>query len=153
MALRKRLARGFVVEIESAVANTWVQIGGLRNIDVGSSKNDADTTDFNSNGNEEHVPASRGKSLTIEAIFMEHDAVQAGPPAVAIGDRDPGQARCEVLDALVGDAGLANVRYKTPSLKTKTFLASVDVSGPGGGNNDPAAWRCAFTRSGATTSS
>lgn len=145
MALTKHLARGFVFEVESAVANTWIQIGGVNSFEVGRDKESADTTDFASAGNAEHLPAQRSGALTVEGFFLE-DLVSA--PA---GARDPGQERCEVLSDLVGVGGVGRARYKTPANKIKHFSCSVNVTGPGGSNNDAASWSAEFERSGAVT--
>lgn len=70
----------------------------------------------------------------------------------ADGSRDPGQEAVEDLADLVGPAGLAQFRwYQETSLKGKSFMGSVNVTGPGGGNDDAASWSAEITVSGAVT--
>jgi predicted secreted protein len=141
VAQKKRLARGFTIEVESSTPNTWLAIGGINTFDMPRSKNNADVTDFDSAGAEEHIVASRNQGLTWGGFYMEDDTTPFG--------RDPGQERLEVLSVALGDASIGTMRVTTPSGRTKELNGSVDVSGPTGGNNDPAGFSGTLDGSGA----
>lgn len=133
MPPHKILAREFIFEIETAVADTWVEIGGINSFSPDRSKDDADTTDFNSGGWAQHLPAQRGLSVTLDGFFLEDDA----------GVRDAGQARVEEVAQIVGHTGLVGFRITSPATAGNNQIsgeASFNYGGPGGGNNDAASW-------------
>lgn len=144
MAVTKVLARGWTFEIQTDEATpTYVPIGGINNFSVSPTKNDADVTDFDSEGREEHLPASRGLSITVEGFYLEDPDT---------GERDPGQQAVEELADKIGVQGIAGFRMTSPGGNTKEFKASANVTSPGGGNNDPASWSAELTVSGKITS-
>lgn len=120
----------------------WTEIGEINTMTLSRSKEDTDTTVFDSNGNAEHEVMQRGQSFTIEGFYGENPAD---------GVRDAGQAAVEALADATGIASLKQVRVTSPGGTTKTFLASAEVGDVGGGNNDKTSWSATFTRSGATT--
>lgn len=144
MAVRKVLARGFKVEINTGTeqAPVWTPIKGLETIGFATSKTDADTTDMDSNGNDEHVVASRSREITLEGFWLEDKQT---------GERDPGQEAVDALNEAVGDESLGEFRLTTPGGKVRRFLASVSVEGPTGGKNEMAKWNATLTVSGAVT--
>jgi len=139
----KILARGFVFEIETDTPGTFQKIGGVNSFSWDPAKNDVDTTDFDSNGETEHMVSSRSRTLTIEG-FRKEDQTD--------GARDAGQELVEAHATQIGPASLRNFRYyHTVSRKGKLFKASANVTGPGGGNDDAAGWSAELTVSGTVT--
>jgi len=141
MAITKVLAREWVVQINTGTYGTptWTNIGGLTSLTFSTSKNDADTTDFDSDGQMEHIPASRSREIGLEG-FYEEDA--------STGDRDSGQEAVEGYMDLTGAAGLADFKLTSPGGTAKRFYASVNVSDVGGGNDDPTSWNVTLTVTG-----
>lgn len=129
----KVLAREWTFEVESATPGTWLEIGGINSFTLDRSKDDADTTDFDSNGWAQHLPAQRGLSVSLDGFYLEDTA----------GARNLGQERVETLSRVVGSAGLANFRMTSPATAGNRRIsgqASYNYGGPGGGNNDASAW-------------
>lgn len=138
MPVTKVLARGWKVEIDgdplaSLPTGTpvYTEIKGLNTLTFGGDKNEAETTSFDSDGWEEHLPASRSRTLSFEGYYYEDEAT---------GDRDPGQGMVEDYNELNGPQGLGNFRLTSPGGKVKTFNGSVNVGDVGGGNDDPTSW-------------
>lgn len=144
MAITKFLARDLTIEINTGTiaAPVWTGIGGLNTLTHSPSSSDADTTDFDSNGREEHMKAARGDSWTLAGFHLED---------VAAGTRDPGQAAVETLGQALGITSLGQFRITSPGGNTITFMASAEVTLHGGGNNDAASWQAALKVSGAVT--
>lgn len=142
MAATKFLARDLTIEVESETPNSWLAIGGLNTLTHSPSKTDADTTDFDSNGYEEHMVAQRGGSWTLAGFALED---------VATGERDPGQVRCEQIARARGLSSLVRFRLTSIGNNRIVFYASVDVTLPGGGNNDAASWQAVVKMSGEPT--
>lgn len=140
----KVLARDWKVEINTGTtgAPVWTEVKGLNSLTFNKSKNDADTTDFKSAGNAEHIVASRSRSVTLEGFYLEDPADKA---------RDAGQAAVETSAEAVGVASLKQYRITTPAGTLRTFSASVNVGGTGGGNDDPTSWSAELTVSGTVT--
>ena len=143
MAITKVLARDATFEVNAGtdVSPNWLEINGVTSLTFNPAKNDADTTDFNSEGVLEHLPASRGLGFTLSGFRMEDRDT---------GARDPGQQAVEDLDALVGPDGVGSFRFTSPSGDVYAFSGSVSVTPHGGGNDDAATWSVTITRSGAT---
>jgi hypothetical protein len=142
MTTTKILARDCTVEIETAVVDTFVEIGGLNSISFDRRKNRTDTGDFNSGGIEEHLPTETGKSVTAEGSYLT---------TLTTGVRDAGQARAELLSDLVGPAGMSRARVTDSEGDGFKGLASFDAGPTGGGKNDMHGWRCEITFSGPLT--
>lgn len=143
MAEEKVLPRGWLLEIETA-PDTYTAIKGLKSFKFGGKKKDADTTDFDSAGNEEHQVASRAKTLTVEAHHLEDPDD---------GSRDPGQAAIEDLAGQTGADSLGSFRLTSPGGVVRTFDASAEVSDQGGKLDDPTAFNFELTVSGAVAKS
>lgn len=133
MAITKVLARYFVIEINTGTiaVPTWTTIGGITSFGFDSTKNNVDTTDFDSDGEQEHQVASRSKSFTVDGLYEEDSSN---------GDRDPGQEAVEAASELFGDSALVQFKLTTPGGTTKTFLGSVNIKTIGGGNDDSTSW-------------
>lgn len=145
-AATKILSRGFKFEINTGtdLSPVWVAIGGINTFSFDPSKADVDTTDFDSNGRNEHLVASRTAAMTLGG-FRKEDLTD--------GTRDLGQAAVEEAAEEIGPDSLTGFRfYNETSLKGKQFKASYNVTGPGGGNDDAANWNVDVTVSGAVTS-
>lgn len=131
MALTKFLARDLTIEVQDDDGLTWLAVGGLQSLTHSPSKTDADTTDFDSNGRNRHIPASRGDSWAL-----------AGQALLDVdnGDKDAGQERIESLAKLTGLSAMGTFRLTDPGGNRATFDGSADVTLPGGGTNDAATW-------------
>lgn len=143
MAVKKVLARGWKFEVDDGQGGGgFVEIKGINSFTPSPTKTDADTTDFQSMGIEEHLPAARGFSVTLDGFYLEDPSD---------GTRDSGQARAEALSDEVGVDGIAPFRMTSPGGTTYTFNASFNVTIGGGGNNDASGWSVEVTRSGAVS--
>lgn len=143
----KVLARDWKVEIKTGEDETsgdaiYTQITGLNTLTFGSDKEDADTTSFDSEGHNEHLPASRGNTLSMEGFY------KVDPND---GSRDEGQEAVEELADKVGPDGLGQFRLTDPGGNAREFSASAVLSDIGGGNNDATSWGAELTVSGAVT--
>lgn len=132
-AVQKVLMRQWTVSINtgSVAVPVWTEIGGIDNVAPSRTKSNADTGDFSSEGWEEHLPAGRGRSLTASGHYKEDPAT---------GARDAGQAACEALAEQIGTDGIGQFRFESPGGNGFTCNASADITGPGGGKNDPSSW-------------
>lgn len=148
MAVTKFLARDLTIAIstgpgvdtiDGTADDTWTPIGGLNTLTHAPSTARADTTSFDSNGRDEHLPASRGETWTLAGFTLED---------VDTGARDAGQAAVEALGKLVGPAGLGWFQITSPGGNIIRFQASAEVTLAGGGNNDAAAWQAVITVNG-----
>ncbi len=141
MGVTKFLARDLVFEIATdSSGSDFVEVKGLHSLTHSPSSTDADTSDFESQGHDEHLKAARGDTWTITGFTLED---------VVTGDRDPGQAACEALAQLVGPAAMGVYRITSPGGNTITFTASIEVTLAGGATNDAAAWNATVKTSGA----
>lgn len=142
MALGKQLARLFDFYIYDGA--TYQGIGGVTSFSPSREKNDADVTDFDSEGWLEHIVASRGASFDIEGHHIEDDDN---------GDRDTGQEELETLAMEVGTSAMKTFKIEGPGDQNEVFM-TVSVDAPfegistGGGNDDPAGWAATLTMSG-----
>ncbi len=143
MALTKFLARDLdIVIVLADSGSTELPIKGLNTLTHSPSSTDADTTDFESNGHNEHLKAERGDQWTLAGFHLED---------VITGDRDPGQAACEALAQETSFASLGSFKITSPGGNTIEFKASAEVTLAGGNNNEAATWQCILKVSGATT--
>lgn len=134
MGVTKVLARGFKFEVQVSAQDggtEWEEIKGINTFTWANSKSSANTTSFDENGRQSHLPASRGATLTLEGFYLEDPDT---------GERDPGQKAVEDLAKLVGPEGLGTFRITSPGGKVKEFQASANIGGVGGGTDDPASW-------------
>ncbi len=137
MAVTKVLARDWGKAIYSG--GGYVEINGIRSFTVATTKQDADTSDFESQGWNTHLVAARGTTITLEGLFLED---------VSDKSRDPGQLAVEAQAAIVGPTGIAQYKLTTPGGTTWVFNASAEVTGPGGDTNAVADWKVTLTVSG-----
>lgn len=144
MAVTKFLARDLDIAIlvGGSGGATPVDIKGLNSLTHSPSSTDAETTDFDSEGRSEHMKAERGEQWTLAGFKLED---------VLTGDPDPGQAAVEALANAVGLDSLGQFQITSPGGNIATFYASVEVTRPGGGNNDAATWQAVLRVSGETT--
>lgn len=142
MAVVKTLARDWDFDINTGTdaVPVWTPINGINTHSWSFTKNDADTTTYDDEGWISHLPASRGRSVTLGGIFMEDPTT---------GDRDPGQEACETHAEQIGPEGLRKFQVTSPGGTTIVGNASTQVTPGGGGNDDPTGWECVITFSGA----
>jgi len=75
----KFLARDLTFEInEDGSGDTWVEVKGLHSLTHAPNSTDADTTDFQSEGHDEHLKASRGDTWTISGFFFNASSTLIG---------------------------------------------------------------------------
>lgn len=140
MALTKFLARDLVIEIlDTATGGAYTEVKGLESLTHSPSTTEADTTDFESGGRKEHLVAERGDEWTLSGFKLLD---------VATGDLDPGQQLIEELATKISFESLGTFRITDPGGNSKVFQASAEVTLPGGGHNDPAAWGAKLSVSG-----
>jgi hypothetical protein len=150
MPVTKFLARDLSIAIYNGALDTeplpgdadWLDIGGLNTLSHAPALARADTTTFDSNGFDEHLPASRGLTWTLAGYTLED---------VETGERDPGQVAVEDLGKLVGPAGLEYFKVTSPGGNVVIFQASAEVTLAGGGHNDAATWQAVVTATGEPT--
>jgi uncharacterized protein YjdB len=142
MACTKILARGWDIYINTGTiaVPTWTTIGGLSSLTFSNSKNDADTTTYDSQGNMEHIVASRSREVSIEGLYLED---------VDTGARDAGQEAVDEAGVSFGCSSLAQFKLTSPYGAITIFLASINIGDVGGGNDDPTSWGATLTISGA----
>lgn len=139
MALTKFLARDLVIEISDPADDSWVEIKGLESLTHSPSTTEADTTDFESGGRKEHLVAERGDEWTLSGYRLLD---------VGNGDLDPGQQLVDELAAEISVGSIGLFRITDPGGNIRQFNASAEVTLPGGGHNDPAAWGAKLSVSG-----
>ena len=138
----KILARDWDLTVSDGAATPeFVAIGGITGFTFGASKTDADITTFDSEGSNEHLVASRSRTLSVEGKYME----------TTLGVSDVGQARIEVLAAAIGAASIADFKLKSPGGAIRTFKGSVKLGDIGGENDDATSWGFEITVSGPVT--
>lgn len=149
MAIVKVLARNWKIEIDKdPLAGTptgtqvWQKIGGINTFTITSDKEDADTTDFDSEGYNTHIVASRSNEITFEGFFLEDSAT---------GARDPGQQAVEDYADKIGHTSIATIRMTSPSGKVTEYDGSIGIGDVGGGTNDPTSWGATVAVSGKPT--
>ena len=147
MAVVKVLARDWTLEINNGTyaSPSWINATcGLNTFTFSNTKNDADTTDFCSEGWMEHIVASRSMELTGEGFYLEDEST---------GDRNQGQELIETLANQMGNASLGDFRLTSPGGNSRRFYASANIADVGGGNDDPTSWGFTLTISGQITTS
>lgn len=148
MAVTKFLARDLTIYIAAGSSGSgsgggdFIQVKGLNSLTHSPSSTDADTTDFDDQGHETHLKAARGESWTLAGFRLED---------VANGVRDPGQAAVEEIAQAIGLDSLATFKITSPGGNSIVFRATAEVTLPGGGNNDAAAWQATVKVSGKST--
>lgn len=140
-------ARHFVFEIDGNYGTSggedWIPIKGLTSLGMSPTTVDTPTTDFDSDGVAEHQTMERSSEFTASGFYLED---------LTTGERDPGQEAVEDLGERMGPASVGSFRMTSPGGNRWKFLATVEVTSPGGGgNNDMSAWNAKFSKTGATT--
>ncbi len=130
MAVTKVLARSWKKQILDG--GNYLEIKGVNAISFSTTKQETDTTDFESAGWGEYLVAARGNTVTLEGFWLEDESD---------GTRDPGQAGVEASALLFGASGLSQYRLTSPGGNVMTFYASAEVEGPGGDHNAAASWK------------
>lgn len=134
MSTVKTLARDWALEV--LVGTTWTVIKGLSSLTFSGNKTDADTTSFDEDGWESHIPARRGRSVGVEAFYLE-DPVS--------GAQDAGQKAVEDIAELVGHNAFGTFRLTSPAFIARTFQASAEINETGGGESDPTGFKFGLT--------
>lgn len=141
MAVEKIPARDWVFEVDDGAAG-FNAIGGIETFGLTRSKTKADTTDFDSNGFNEHMVMRRGTEISLEGNYLEDPTTAA---------RNAGQERVETLTDIVGTGSIVPFRITSPGGKVWTFQASVDGGPTGGGTDEETGWSCSVEVSGQVT--
>ena len=72
MSVKKILARGWTLEVsDGETVPSMIEVKGLTSLSFAFAKEDADITDFDSDGQEEHIPVQRGSSVSVEGYRLE----------------------------------------------------------------------------------
>lgn len=122
-----------------AVGGTVIK--GIEDFDVARATTRADTTDFESEGSEEHRVIRRGKVLTLNGHYLEDESD---------GTRDPGQQELTDLANEVGSAAEGAFVFTSPGGNEYEFTGTVE-EGTSGDKNDVTKFAFNITRTGATT--
>lgn len=113
----------------------YITIAGLTSFEYSPTKESAETTDFDSEGWDEHIPIGRGAELTFEGFYVEDDG----------GTRDDGQEYVESLAEKIGPEGLVVLHMESPYGGKELFLeGSIDLGSIGGDTNDATSWGFEF---------
>lgn len=133
------LARGWTIYVDKFGRGTnYVRIGGLKTLTLSSSKKDAQITDFEDQGQEAHLVATRTKEIKLVGNYLEN----------AMGVQDQGQADMEWLAEQIGAASLGRFKLVSPSGKERSFMGSVVIDDVGGNVDEATGWGATITRSG-----
>ena len=130
--MAKFLAREIEVYVGSTDGTGGTKITSLTSVGLSSSKNDADTTDFASEGQMSHIAASRSREVSLEGMW------------------DPDDLGLAALIGLADDVGADGIDEFRFDFGTDNwyFDGSVVLEGPTGGNDDPATWSATITVTG-----
>lgn len=126
MATTKVLARNWQIEVEDdSDTDTFLEVGGITSIGFSQDTTNADATTYDSEGDEEHIPASKSREISLEGKYLEDKST---------GDRDEGQERVENIAEKTGPEGQATFKLTSPGGTTKEFEATptVETSGSQG---------------------
>ena len=139
--LRKILARDWDIDVWDKEESKFVEVDGITSITFSSDMTEAETTDFNSEGWAEHIPAERTKSLSVEGNYLED--------ATVYGGRDQGQEAIDEAAKEFGIDGIIKLHLRSPYGGTALILeGSVNPGDVGGDTNDVTAWGFDFLVSG-----
>ncbi|TDD25055.1 hypothetical protein E1287_37630 [Actinomadura sp. KC06] len=143
MTLRKINARDIIIEVETAVTDTWAGIRpGLTSATINPGENEevADTTTYGSEGEYEQEVMQRGATMEVEAKMLKDDVT---------GVLDTGQARVEVLATKKGVESLGRIRFRHPmDTEWRIWTCTATLGEQGGETNDKTSWGATFTKSG-----
>lgn len=137
-------ARGWIFEVETAVADTFAAIGNLTSWthNPGENEETANTTDFDSDGYYEQDVMQRGATIEV-----------SGQWTATAGTRDPGQDYIDtVWTYQIGEESRGRMRYRHTSQTDWTvWECTVTPGSRGGETNAKTSWAATFTRCGAPT--
>lgn len=137
-------ARGWMFEVETATADTFVRIGNLTSWteNPGENEETADITDFDSEGYYSQDVMQRGATIEV-----------SGQYTTTTGARDAGQEYIDTVWAYqFGEASQGRMRYRHKSQTEWTVWECTVTPGERGGEtNAKTSWGASFTRCGAPT--
>lgn len=144
MTQRKINARSIILEVETAVADTWLRVENLASVTVNRAENEeaVDTTDYDSQGAYEQEILQRGASLALAGLELKDSAT---------GALQPGRARVEQLagEDMLGSDSLGRYRFRHPMSTTwRIWTATTSVGETGGETNAKSAWAATIAKSG-----
>ena len=144
MAVRSFPARLLKIFISSGGSgdDDWVQVENLTTLTHSPSTTEADDSDFDSGGHDEHMVMSRGDEWTL-AGKAKLDTLS--------GERKTGRTLVEALAGATGLNSIGMFQLLWPDGTKDTFSASSEWTRPGGANNDLATWGAKLKVTGATT--
>ncbi len=122
MAITKVLARDWKKQILSG--GNYVEIKGIRSFTVATSKQDADTSDFESQGWNTHLVAARGMTMTLEGFYMESATATGAVLETNLIGSDNDLIYTESVTGTAGNS--VRIRYVNPG---GTGVLSVTVTG------------------------
>lgn len=146
MAEVKTPARHWGIEVESATAGTWIEVGGLTSVGWDRSVSAEDTGDFQSDGWSEDMVLERGRSMSLEGRYLTD--ITSG---LTLGDRDPGQLRIEALSDVIGPAAEGRVRITDPAGDVWTQRAHFNGGPTIGDKGAISGWSAEISLQGAPT--
>lgn len=145
MANVKRLARGWLLEVESATAGTWLEVGGVSSFSESWDVTAAEGSTFDAAGWGDSSPAERSLSIEVEGFFLEDSAT---------GARDAGQERVELLGRQIDIDGNGNFRVTSPATAGAEVVSGTcwfELAGRGGTTNEYTSWGTTVHYKGAPT--
>lgn len=146
MATKKVLAKDLVLQV-STTAGGPVEIKGINSFDFGKDYSDTDTTDNDSDGNQESLPTSIGRSVDIDGNRLEDSG----------GSLDDGQTWLRSYSNAVGYDAVAGYTLSTvvdgDTATQKIFDAWPEFSPISGGHEDHVAWSATLNVTGEVTTS
>lgn len=141
MAYLKINARDWGFEIADD-ADSLTEIAGVNTMTIGVDTQEADTTDFDSDGDAESEPMQRGETYQLQGFRLEDPDT---------GLLQPGQRILDTLGRKVAAAAVRQFSATAPGGTTYTMQGWVRPGNQGGGNNDKHSLDVTLVRSGATT--
>lgn len=147
MAVTKVLARDWKIGVKTGEDATtsepiFTEVKGLNTLTFASSKSDSESTTFDTNGWNEHIVASRGRSLSLAGYYLVDPAT---------GTRDAGQNAVDTLGEQIGPSSLELFELTSPAGAKTRFYASSNPAERGGGVEGNTSWGAELTVSGQVT--
>lgn len=142
--MAKVAARSWIFEVSDGEDTaTWLQVEGITGweSDPSEGEEEADATDFNSDGEAESLPMQRGESMAL-----------TGMREMVAGEQAPGQARVEALAKLKMYEGVTAFRWRhSTETSWRVWDAWVSLGSRGGENNDLTSFEATLRRTGPET--
>ena len=140
MSVTKINADGWTFELPDGQGG-WIPVKGIEDFDVSPTTTRADTTDFDSEGSDEHRVIRRGKAFNVNGHWLEDEAN---------ADRDPGQNAIFDLAQAVGSSAESAFRLTSPGGTTELCQATFEEN-VSGDKNDVTKFSYTVTRTGGST--